>query len=136
MISKGILGRNGLSWLAIAGSRTNQFYATDLFLDRIVSEGWGADRFRSNLVGIHRGTGSYSKEGRLRLQSRKAQAPRVALIAVSHVDNKNFNFDSAEERFTLLKTVVARSRTDWFSITIAPVALYRPPMQAAMTRHP
>ena len=129
-ITKAFLGWNGYPGLAIIGGKQDlPFYATDLFWDPNMYPQGLVERIDFDKLFGWNSAGepvSYSKEG-------KAPPPapakphgvfELALIAGQFIfyDNNEFNFSAAlkDDSYLFEEQLLARYRTDWWSITVAP----------------
>jgi hypothetical protein len=129
-ISKAFLGWNGYPGLTIIGGKQdNPFYATNLFWNPNIYPQGLVERIDFDQLFGWNSAGepvSYSKEG-------KAPPPapakhhgtfELALIAGQFIfyDNNEYNFDSdlKNDSYLFEEQLLARYRTDIFSITVAP----------------
>ena len=128
-ISKAFLGWNGYPGLTlIAGKQDNPFYATDLFWDPNMYPQGLVERIDFDQLFGWNSAGepvSYSKEGKAPPPVKKSHgAFELALIAGQFIfyDNNEYNFDSdlKNDSYLFEEQLLARYRTDWFSITLAP----------------
>jgi hypothetical protein len=129
-ISKAFLGWNGYPGLAIiAGKQDNPFYATDLFWDPNIYPQGLVERIDFDQLFGWNSAGepvSYSKEGKTPPPPVKKShgAFELALIAGQFIfyDNNEYNFSSnlKNDSYLFEEQLLARYRTDWFSITVAP----------------
>jgi hypothetical protein len=129
-INKAFLGWNGYPGLTIiAGKQDNPFYTTDLFYDPNVYPQGLVERVDfDKLFGWNSGGEpvSYSKEGKAPppAPARHPSAFELSLIAGQFIfyDNNEFNFDSdlKNDSYLFEEQLLARYRTDWFSITFGP----------------
>src|SRR4030088_2243698 len=129
-ISKAFLGWNGYPGLTIiAGKQDNPFYTTDLFYDPSIYPQGLVERidfdklFGWNSAGEPVG---YSKEGKTPppAPAKHPSAFELSLIAGQFIfyDNNEYNFSSnlKNDSYLFEEQLLARYRTDWFSITVAP----------------
>jgi hypothetical protein len=125
------LGWNGYPGLTvIAGKQDLPFYATTLFWDQIKMFPQGlVERIDfDQLFGWNSGGEpvSYSKDGKAppSAPAKHYGAFELALIAGQFIfyDNNEYNFDSdlKNDSYFFEEQLLARYKTDWFSITIAP----------------
>ncbi len=128
-ISKAFLGWNGYPGLAIiAGKQDNPFYATDLFWDPNMYPQGLVERIDFDQLFGWNSAGepvSYSKEGKAPPPVKKSHGTfELALIAGQFIfyDNNEYNFDSdlKNDSYLFEEQLLARYKTDWFSITVAP----------------
>ncbi len=128
-ISKAFLGWNGYPGVTlIAGKLDNPFYATDLFWDPNMYPQGLVERIDfDKLFGWNSGGEpvSYSKEGKAPPPVKKSHgAFELSLIAGQFIfyDNNEYNFDSdlKNDSYLFEEQLVARYKTDLFSITVAP----------------
>jgi Putative porin len=129
-LSKAFLGWNGYPGLTlIAGKFDNPFYATDLFWDPNIYPQGLVERIDFDKLFGWNSAGepvSYSKEGK-GPPPPAAKHPGIfelALIAGQFIfyDNNEYNFDSdlKNDSYLFEEQLLARYRTDWYSITVAP----------------
>src|SRR6266436_7946039 len=130
-IREAFLGWNGYPGLTvIAGKQDVPFYATNLFWDSIKMFPQGlVERIDfDQLLGWNSGGEpvSYSKEGKALppAAAKHHGAFELALIAGQFIfyDNNEYNFDSdlKNDSYLFEEQLVARYKTDLFSITVAP----------------
>src|SRR6266446_1529270 len=129
-ISKAFLGWNGYPGLTIiAGKQDNPFYTTDLFYDPNVYPQGLVERIDFDKLFGWNSAGepvSYSKEGKTPLPApaKHPSAFELSLIAGQFIfyDNNEYNFDSdlKNDSYLFEEQLLARYKTDWFSITVAP----------------
>jgi hypothetical protein len=129
-LSKAFLGWNGYPGLTlIAGKFDNPFYATDLFWDPNLYPQGLVERIDFDKLFGWNSAGepvSYSKEGKGPPPA-PAKHPGVfelSLIAGQFVfySNNEYNFSSnlQNDSYLFEEQLLARYRTDWYSITVAP----------------
>jgi len=129
-INKAFLGWNGYPGLTvIAGKQDNPFYTTDLFYDPSIYPQGLVERIDFDKLFGWNSAGepvSYSKEGKTPPPA-PAKHPSVfelSLIAGQFIfyDNNEYNFDSdlKNDSYLFEEQLLARYRTDWFSITFGP----------------
>jgi len=129
-INKAFLGWNGYPGLTvIAGKQDNPFYTTDLFYDPSIYPQGLVERIDFDKLFGWNSAGepvTYSKEGKTPPPA-PAKHPSVfelSLIAGQFIfyDNNEYNFDSdlKNDSYLFEEQLLARYRTDWFSITLAP----------------
>ena len=130
-IREAFLGWNGYPGLTvIAGKQDLPFYATTLFWDQIKMFPQGlVERIDfDQLLGWNSGGEpvSYSKDGKAppSAPAKHYGAFELALIAGQFIfyDNNEYNFDSdlKNDSYFFEEQLLARYKTDWFSITLAP----------------
>jgi Putative porin len=130
-IREAFLGWNGYPGLTIiAGKQDVPFYATTLFWDAIKMFPQGlVERIDFNQIFGWNSAGepvSYSREGKAPPPARPkpSGAFELALIAGQFIfyDNNEYNFDSdlKNDSYLFEEQLLARYKTDWFSITVAP----------------
>jgi len=129
-INKAFLGWNGYPGLTlIAGKQDNPFYTTDLFYDPNVYPQGLVERIDFDKLFGWNSAGepvSYSKEGKTPLPApaKHPSAFELSLIAGQFIfyDNNEYNFDSdlKNDSYLFEEQLLARYRTDWFSITFGP----------------
>ena len=128
-ISKAFLGWNGYPGLTIiAGKQDNPFYATNLFWNPNIYPQGLVERIDFDQLFGWNSAGepvSYSKEGKAPPPIKKSHAAlELALIAGQFIfyDNNEYNFDSdlKNDSYLFEEQLLARYKTDWFSITVAP----------------
>jgi Putative porin len=129
-LSKAFLGWNGYPGLTlIAGKFDNPFYATDLFWDPNIYPQGLVERIDFDQLFGWNSAGepvSYSKEGKAPppAPAKPHGAFELALIAGQFIfyDNNEYNFSSnlKNDSYLFEEQLVARYRTDWYSITVAP----------------
>src|SRR6266481_1251969 len=130
-INKAFLGWNGYHGLTVvAGKQDLPFYATTLFWDaaKMFPQGLVERIDFDQLLGWNSGGEpvSYSKEGKAPpLPVHQSHgAFELALIAGQFIfyDNNEYNFDSdlKNDSYLFEEQLLARYKTDWFSITVAP----------------
>jgi hypothetical protein len=130
-IREAFLGWNGYPGLTvIAGKQDLPFYATTLFWDaaKMFPQGLVERIDFDQLLGWNSGGEpvSYSKEGKAPppAAAKYHGAFELALIAGQFIfyDNNEYNFDSdlKNDSYLFEEQLLARYKTDWFSITVAP----------------
>ena len=129
-LNRAFLGWNGYPGLTItAGKQDNPFYATNLFWGRYMYPQGLVERIDFDQLFGWNSAGepvSYSKEGKTATSPVKKSygAFELALIAGQFIfyDNNEYNFDSdlKADSFLFEEQLLARYKTDWFSITVAP----------------
>jgi hypothetical protein len=130
-IREAFLGWNGYPGLTvIAGKQDLPFYATTLFWDPIKMFPQGlVERIDFDQLLGWNSAGepvSYSKEGKAPppAPAKPHGAFELALIAGQFIfyDNNEYNFDTdlKNDSYLFEEQLLARYKTDWFSITIAP----------------
>jgi hypothetical protein len=129
-ISKAFLGWNGYPGLTIvAGKQDNPFYATDMFWDPDIYPQGLVERIDFDKLFGWNSAGeplSYSKDGKTPPPpvKRSHATFELALIAGQFIfsDNNEYNFDSdlKNDSYLFEEQLLARYKTDAFSITIAP----------------
>jgi hypothetical protein len=128
-INKAFLGWNGYPGLTvIAGKQDNPFYTTDLFYDPNVYPQGLVERIDFDKLFGWNSAGepvSYSKEGKAPPPVKKSHGVfELALIAGQFIfySNNEYNFDSdlKTDSYLFEEQLLARYRTDWFSITFGP----------------
>ena len=129
-INKAFLGWNGYPGLTvIAGKQDNPFYTTDLFYDPSIYPQGLVERIDFDKLFGWNSAGepvSYGKEGKTPPPA-PAKHPSVfelSLIAGQFIfyDNNEYNFDSdlKNDSYLFEEQLLARYRTEWFSITFGP----------------
>jgi Putative porin len=129
-LSKAFLGWNGYPGLTlIAGKFDNPFYATDLFWDPNIYPQGLVERIDFDKLFGWNSAGepvSYSKEGKAPPPA-PAKHPGVfelSLIAGQFIfySNNEYNFSSnlQNDSYLFEEQLLARYRTDWYAITVAP----------------
>jgi hypothetical protein len=128
-ISKAFLGWNGYPGLTlIAGKQDNPFYSNNLFWDPNTYPQGLVERVDFDKFFGWNSAGepvSYSKGGKAPPPVKKSHgAFELSLIAGQFIfyDNNEYNFDSdlKTDSFLFEEQLLARYKTDWFSITVAP----------------
>ncbi len=128
-INKAFLGWNGYPGLSVvAGKQDLPFYATDLFWDSVKMFPQGlVERIDFDQLFGWNSAGepaSYSKEGKAPPVHLSHGTFELALIAGQFIfyDNNEYNFDSdlKNDSYLFEEQLLARYKTDWFSITVAP----------------
>jgi hypothetical protein len=130
-INKAFLGWNGYPGLTvIAGKQDNPFYTTDLFYDPSIYPQGLVERIDFDKLFGWNSAGepviSYSKEGKTPPPTtvKHASSFELSLIAGQFIfyDNNEYNFDSdlKNDSYLFEEQLLARYRTDWFSITFGP----------------
>jgi len=128
-ISKAFLGWNGYPGLTlIAGKQDNPFYSNNLFWDPNTYPQGLVERVDFDEFFGWNSAGepvSYSKGGKAPPPVKKSHgAFELSLIAGQFIfyDNNEYNFDSdlKTDSFLFEEQLLARYKTDWFSITVAP----------------
>src|SRR3984893_5220276 len=130
-IREAFLGWNGYPGLTvIAGKQDLPFYATTLFWDaaKMFPQGLVERIDFDQLLGWNSAGEpvSYSKEGKAPppAAAKYHGAFELALIAGQFIfyDNNEYNFDSdlKNDSYLFEEQLLARYKTDWFSITVAP----------------
>jgi hypothetical protein len=129
-INKAFLGWNGYPGVTIiAGKQDNPFYTTDLFYDPNVYPQGLVERIDFDKLFGWNSAGepvSYSKEGKTPppAPAKSHSAFELSLIAGQFIfyDNNEYNFDSdlKNDSYLFEEQLLARYRTDWFSITFGP----------------
>jgi putative porin len=130
-INKAFLGWNGYPGLTvIAGKQDLPFYATTLFWDapKMFPQGLVERIDFDQLLGWNSGgePASYSKEGKAPTPApaKHYGAFELALIAGQFIfyDNNEYNFDSdlKNDSYLFEEQLLARYKTNWFSVTVAP----------------
>jgi hypothetical protein len=131
-ISKAFLGWNGYPGLSIiAGKQDNPFYTTDMFWDPDIYPQGLVERIDfDKLFGWNSGGEpvSYSKDGKTPppppAPAAKKSAFELSLIAGQFIfyDNNEYQFDSdlKTDSYLFEEQLLARYRTDFFSITFGP----------------
>jgi hypothetical protein len=127
-LSKAFLGWNGYPGLTvIAGKQDNPFYTTDLFYDPTIYPQGLVERIDfDKLFGWNSAGEPAGKEGKTPLPApaRHPSAFELSLIAGQFIfyDNNEYNFDSdlKNDSYLFEEQLLARYRTDWFSITFGP----------------
>ena len=130
-IREAFLGWNGYPGLTvIAGKQDLPFYATTLFWDQIKMFPQGlVERIDFDQLLGWNSDGepvSYSKDGKAppSVPAKHYGAFELALIAGQFIfyDNNEYNFDSdlKNDSYFFEEQLLARYKTDWFSITLAP----------------
>jgi hypothetical protein len=128
-ISKAFLGWNGYPGVTIiAGKQDNPFYATDMFWDPDIYPQGLVERIDFDKLFGWNSAGepvSYSKDGKTPPPPAKHHSVfELSLIAGQYIfyDNNEYNFDSdlKNDSYLFKEQLLARYKTDWFSITVAP----------------
>jgi hypothetical protein len=130
-INKAFLGWNGYPGLAIiAGKQDNPFYTTDMFYDPDIYPQGLVERIDfDKLFGWNSGGEpvTYSKDGKTPPPpppAKKNSAFELSLIAAQFIfyDNNEFQFDSdlKTDSYLFEEQLLARYKTDLFSITFGP----------------
>src|SRR5258708_10528001 len=146
-INKAFLGWNGYPGLTVvAGKQDLPFYATTLFWDAIKMFPQGlVERIDFDQLLGWNSAGepvSYCKEGKAPppAPAKHHGAFELALIAGQFIfyDNNEYNFDSdlKNDSYLFEEQLLARYKTDWFSITVAPSLFIANAAGYVMTRWP